>query len=93
MKHKPFPFSELGNVRSFKSDVHSEDLQWHWDQQDRLITPLNDTDWLFQFDNKLPEVLVKGISFFIPAGSWHRLIKGSGDLNLEVHKYETNIRS
>lgn len=31
----------------------------------------------------------KGIGFFITKGSWHRLIKGTGPLTLEVYKHET----
>jgi len=81
------PFEESGNIRTFSSTVQPSDLQWHWDEQDRMVTPLHDTDWKFQFDNKLPMKLEEGVSIFIPIGTWHRLIKGTGDLHLEVLKH------
>lgn len=71
----------------FSSSVDSKDLQWHWDQEDRMITPNDDTNWKFQFDNELPIELIKDISIFIAAGTWHRLIQGTGDLSLTVIKH------
>jgi hypothetical protein len=71
-------------VRTFKKELDSEDLLWHWDEEDRVISPLEETDWQFQFDNKLPQRVEGEIK--IPKGVWHRLIKGSGDLIIEVKK-------
>lgn len=82
----PFPFTEIGSTRIFKADVDPKDLQWHWDEQDRMITVEHETTWLFQFDNALPCTLDKGVSLFIKAGIWHRLIKGNEDLTLTVLK-------
>jgi hypothetical protein len=87
MVNLPFKETPLeGSIyeRIFKSDLSDEDLKWHWDEEDRIITPLYETDWMFQFDNCLPQEIVGNIE--IPKGIWHRLIKGSGDLTLKVHK-------
>jgi hypothetical protein len=87
MVNLPFKETPLGGSiyeRTFKSDLSDEDLKWHWDEEDRIITPLHETDWKFQFDNNLPQSINNTIE--IPKGVWHRLIKGSGDLTLKVHK-------
>ena len=87
MVNLPFKETPLGGSiyeRIFKSDLSDEDLKWHWDEEDRIITPLHETDWKFQFDNCLPQSIIDNIE--IPKGVWHRLIKGNGDLTLKVHK-------
>jgi hypothetical protein len=86
---KEFPFDQIKvdesiYERIFKSNLEDSDLLWHWDEEDRIVTPLHETDWQFQFDNELP-IGVKG-DINIPKGVWHRLIKGSGDLRIKVKK-------
>lgn len=80
------PYVELFGVRSFSHRVKPEDLKWHWDGQDRSITILHDTDWMFQYDNHLPTRLFKGDSFVIFAGEWHRLHKGTGCLTIQIQR-------
>lgn len=91
------PFIEEGNttegfIRTFSASVAEDELKWHWDEQDRLVTPIHDTDWLFQFDDQRPLPLIKGVSIFIKAGTWHRLHKGTNDLRLFMIKYEVPKR-
>jgi hypothetical protein len=74
-------------IRTFDQGVDEMELKWHWDEEDRIIEPIGNTDWLFQFDNKLPEPINKNI--FIPKGIIHRVIKGSGDLKIKVHKLKS----
>ena len=71
-------------IRVFKETLHDQELTWHWDVEDRVISPVHVTDWRFQFDNELPKKLEGEIK--IPEGVWHRLIKGSGDLKLMIQK-------
>lgn len=82
------PFDEkMGDnirERTFSENVDEMDLKWHWDEQDRIVTPLHKTDWMLQFDNELPINLIEGKEYFIPVGVYHRVIKGSGDLKLQV---------
>jgi hypothetical protein len=82
------PFNEKisGNVRerTFSENTDEMDLKWHWDEQDRIVTPLHKTDWMLQFDNELPVKLIEGKEYFIPVGVYHRVIKGTGDLQLKV---------
>lgn len=42
-------------IRTFKENVKSHDLKWHCDKYDRIFKILHETDWLFQYDNKLPK--------------------------------------
>lgn len=71
-------------IRTFRKDTPGHLLKWHWDEEDREVTSLNETDWQFQFDNQLPQQ-IKG-SIKIPKGVYHRIIKGTGDLKLCIFK-------
>jgi hypothetical protein len=89
MKNKSdLPFEELKKdnvfIRKFSENIDSQELHWHKDGEDRIVTPLKETDWLFQRDNQLPEPIIEGLK--IKAGEWHRVIKGTGDLEIKVIK-------
>ena len=71
-------------LRCFDPNLENDELKWHIDKEDRLIKPEEKTDWKIQLDNKLPAEISGEI--FIPAGVWHRIIKGTGHLKLEVTK-------
>jgi hypothetical protein len=71
-------------IRTFSETVNDSELQWHWDEEDRIVTPVEKTDWQFQFDNELPFTITKEIN--IPAGVIHRVIKGSGELKVKILK-------
>jgi hypothetical protein len=71
-------------IRTFSKDVNESELKWHTDDQDRVVIPLNETDWQLQMDNQLPIQLIKGKKYYIPEGEYHRVIKGNGDLNVKV---------
>lgn len=82
------PYSEILNEgwyeRVFKSDVETGELRWHRDREDRIVEPLEVTDWMFQRENELPQKIEGQI--FIPMGQWHRTIKGTGDLRIKIKK-------
>jgi hypothetical protein len=71
-------------IRTFSSDVRSNELKWHFDEEDRIIESTGITDWKFQLDNKLPQKISGKIH--IPKGEWHRIIKGTGSLEIRVKK-------
>jgi hypothetical protein len=71
-------------IRTFSSNVDSENLVWHRDREDRIICAINETDWKFQLDNELPINLDREI--FVPKGVYHRLIKGNDDLVLRINQ-------
>jgi hypothetical protein len=85
--NKPYAeeiISENIVVRTFSPDVEFEDLKWHRDREDRIVTPLNDNDWQYQEDNKLPVPINTKLE--IPKGLWHRVIKGTTLLKVEIVK-------
>lgn len=84
---RPYKESEVSKnvfIREFKSDVSSDEYIWHKDKEDRVIESLGETDWFIQLDNELPKY-IKG-KFFIPKETYHRVIKGSGDLKVKLVK-------
>lgn len=84
---KPFAESEISEnifLRTFYQDVHSENLVWHRDREDRIVEPVFETDWMLQLDDELPKK-IEG-QMFIPVGVYHRLIKGTGDLKIKIKK-------
>jgi hypothetical protein len=83
---KPYKEKKVDDkyYRLFTENVQHEDLVWHRDKEDRIIKSTKNTDWLIQLDNELPKSINEEV--FIPKEVWHRLIKGSGDLNIIVQK-------
>jgi len=71
-------------VRKFPADTPAYLLKWHEDEEDRIMYVSEMTDWKFQFDNELPIELHPSKQIHIPQGRVHRLIKGSGDLTIEI---------
>lgn len=89
MVKKKLPFSEKqikSNIfeRTFSKNLDEEDLKWHYDEEDRVVISLEETDWQIQFDNKLPQKF-EG-EFLIPKGVYHRIIKGTKDCKVQVTK-------
>ena len=86
-----FPFSEkkIGDklfLREFRENVNPEELIWHQDREDRVIKVIESNGWKLQLDNQLPVLLEKDSTYNIPAYVYHRVIKGSGRLLIEVEK-------
>lgn len=86
-----FPFKETkegpSKIRTFSSQIDSSELKWHWDEKDREVTILEDTDWEFQFDNELPIKLQKNMTIFIEEGRYHRVIKGKQQLKIKIEEF------
>jgi len=78
------PYQEEGEIRIFSEDVQEFELVWHRDKEDRVVAPLHKTDWKFQLDNDIPRTIEKEI--FIPKETYHRLLKGSGNLKVAIKK-------
>jgi hypothetical protein len=84
---KPYDEVELSDtefIRTFSESLNNEELKWHWDEEDRIIEPLHETDWMFQFDNQLP-IKIEGV-IEVKKGVWHRLIKGTSEIKLKIKK-------
>lgn len=84
---KPYAQIRENNVivRTFSQNIDEDELVWHRDEKDREVTVLQQTDWQFQFDNELPQLLKDVI--FIPKNTYHRVIKGTGELNLQILEF------
>lgn len=78
------PYIEEGEVRIFTQDVPEEELVWHRDREDRVIDPIEPTNWMIQYDNELPKKITRLL--FIPKNVYHRVVKGTGDLKIRVKK-------
>ena len=81
----PYHETQQGEItiRIFKKDVQDDELVWHRDKEDRVVQAIHDTDWLFQMDNDIPRRLTE-TKLFIPKETYHRIIKGTGDLVLKI---------
>ena len=86
-----FPFEQYIKegkmVRVFTPDVPVDELKWHQDIKDRKITIVEDGGWSFQIENKLPVKLSNAKQFSIPKFAWHRVIKGEGNLIVEIEEF------
>jgi len=71
-------------VREFSGDVNESELIWHRDKNTRRVTVLQSEGWKIQMDNNLPEDLEQGNNYYIPKMEYHRLIKGKGNLLLQI---------
>ncbi len=83
------PYSETKEngyiIREFSSSTSSFEFVWHRDKEDRIVEALHDTDWKFQLDNEPPKILSKN-KLFIPKETYHRLIKGTGNLKVKIYE-------
>lgn len=75
------------HIRLFTESTEPEDLVWHRDREYRLVYVRESSDWKMQFENELPIDMNPGDLFEVHYGEWHRLVKGSGDLVLEIKKF------
>ena len=79
------PYSEIKEngyiIREFSQNTSSFEFVWHRDKEDRIVEALHETDWKFQLDNEVPKELNR---IFIPKETYHRLIKGTGNLKVKI---------
>lgn len=85
-----FPFREIWSngiiTRTFSDDVDEDELIWHMDKRDRYVRVKESKGWKFQYDNELPIDLEVGKTYFIEAMRYHRVIKGNGNLVIEIRE-------
>ena len=43
--------------RIFSKDVDADELKWHWDEKDRFVQVMNESDWKYQSDNQFLDLL------------------------------------
>jgi hypothetical protein len=74
--------------RTFSPDVDSDELKWHQDLNDRKVTILEAGGWSFQMDDSVPNKLSNAEQLWIPKFVWHRVIKGTEELKVEIEEFE-----
>ena len=83
-----YPFSQKKQggrlIREFSKNVSSRELVWHRDRADRYVKVKRGKGWQLQFENCLPKDLSEGKTYFIPKNTYHRVIKGSTKLVVEI---------
>jgi hypothetical protein len=72
----------------FKENVNDHELKWHFDKKDRKVKIVKSNGWQIQLEDKLPQFMNVGETLFIPKGVYHRVIKGQGDLVVEIKEFE-----
>jgi quercetin dioxygenase-like cupin family protein len=77
------PGSE-GFFREFSCHVEESELVWHRDHRDRTITVVSGEGWAIQMDDCMPVVLTVGDVVQIPRATFHRVLKGRGNLQVSV---------
>ena len=73
-------------IRTFSSNVSNDELLWHRDQQRRRVRVITSDNWQFQYEDELPISMEAGTILEIPATEYHRIIKGNGDLVVEIQE-------
>ena len=87
-KTEELPFDEVNEgavkIRTFSESTNSDEFKWHRDRENRKVTVIEGQSWRIQFDNELPQDLIKGQEILIPEGVYHRVIKGNGSLKVSI---------
>ena len=85
-QRKPFTEERYDGyiIRHFDPSYPEHLFKWHWDEEDRTIEVLEDSDWRFQYDNEMPIPMLFGVDIKIPAGVIHRVIKGTTPLSVKI---------
>lgn len=87
---KKYPFNEIVedgyHIRTFYETVDDDELVWHRDKEDRIVESIGNSDWMIQMDNEIPKTLNEKV--FIPKNTFHRVIKGNGNLIVKVKKLQ-----
>ena len=84
---KPYKDIEITDkyiIREFNENIDPIELMWHRDNENRTVEILGETNWKLQLDNQLPTSMNEPI--YIPRHLYHRVIKGTGNLLLKIHK-------
>lgn len=84
-----YPFKQVrlesgALLRTFEDTIPESELQWHYDEKDRIIEVLEGSNWKLQLDNELPVTLKEGNYYHIPKYVYHRIFLGNGPLKVLI---------
>ena len=77
--------SEDLTIRKFSQDIDPIELLWHRDLRNRMVKIIEGRNWKIQLENELPKSFEETI---IPKLTWHRVIKGEGDLIIQIKEWD-----
>ena len=91
---KPYTDKTEGKlkIRTFESNIESDELVWHRDRENRTITVLEGKGWMFQMDNEIPKEMCAGDILEVKKMDYHRLYK-SGTTPLKISIEEKYMQS
>ena len=87
---KPYDDQPINNnmfQRTFSVDVLEEELEWHRDEKDRIVTVMLGKGWELQLENGLPVVMKEDDQIFIPAKTYHRVKRGETNLTVKIEEF------
>ena len=87
---KPYKDLEVTDkyiLREFSQNIDPIELMWHRDLKSRKVTILEGKGWSYQQEDQLPQTLHPGDHIFIPALEYHRIIKGTTDLKIQIEEF------
>ncbi len=84
--YKDTPLDDDRFIRKFYHATEDEELIWHRDRKNRIVKVLEGEGWFLQFEDKLPEEMKRNEEYKIIAETYHRIIKGKGNLILEIRE-------
>lgn len=89
VKLKPYSDNEINNnifLRTFDASTPEEEMVWHRDEKDRIVTVMLGEGWELQFENSLPLTMKQGDQFFIEAKTYHRIKRGYTNLTVRIEE-------
>ena len=73
-------------LRTFESNVPEEEMVWHRDEKDRIVSVMIGDGWELQLENSLPVAMKQGDQFLIPAKTYHRIKRGATKLTVRIEE-------
>lgn len=96
--YSELPFTAIAltqnsQLRTFRHDVDDEELKWHRDFEDRSFIKISGAGWLLQMEDQLPLKIEADTTYFVPRGTWHRVIKldTATDLTVKLEMFDIRL--
>ena len=77
---------DIGLHRVFSCNIDQDLLEWHRDHNTRIVQVLKGEGWEIQLDDELPMLLKRYDRVKIKKNVFHRLFKGSTDLEVLIEE-------
>jgi hypothetical protein len=74
------------HFRKIFANAESSELEWHRDENNRIIHIVLGESWELQMDNELPKKLEQGKEYYIEKNTFHRVFSGKDDLLIRIEE-------